>query len=114
MLTAFRFRDPPGHEPPPTAALHPWLGGWPGIGRTTAGMARQEYDLQLARYGQEGLAGDVLPGRNRPLADADGEVGLDKGAVVGGAGGRPASRRLGQPAEAVSEGIRRPASVAEG
>ena len=42
MLTALRFRYPPGHEPPLIAALRQYLGGWPGIGRIVAGMARQE------------------------------------------------------------------------
>ncbi len=54
MLTTLRFGYPPGHEPPLIAALRQWLGGWPGIGRITAGMARQQYDLQLTRDGTEG------------------------------------------------------------
>jgi len=54
MLTALSFHYPPGDEPPLIAALRQWLGGWPGIGRITAGMARQEYDLPLTRYGTEG------------------------------------------------------------
>jgi len=33
-------------------ALRQWLGGWPRIGRIVASMARQQYDLQLTRYGQ--------------------------------------------------------------
>jgi len=48
MLTALGVRYPPGREPPLIAALRQWLGGWPGIGRITAGMARQGYNLQLA------------------------------------------------------------------
>jgi hypothetical protein len=52
MLTALGFRYPPGQEPPLIAALHQWLGGWPGVGRLVTGMSRQEYDLQLTRYGQ--------------------------------------------------------------
>jgi hypothetical protein len=54
MLTALTFRYPPGREPALIAALRQYLGGWPGIGRITAGMARQQYDLQLTRYGPEG------------------------------------------------------------
>jgi hypothetical protein len=54
MLTALGFRYPPGHEPPLIAGLRQWLGGWPGIGRIVTGMARQQYDLELARHGEEG------------------------------------------------------------
>jgi hypothetical protein len=61
MLTALGFRYPPGHEPPLIAALHQYLGGWSGIGRITAGMARQQYDLQLTRYGQEGWGATFYP-----------------------------------------------------
>jgi hypothetical protein len=53
MLTALSFRYPPGQESPLIAALHQWLDGWPGIGRVVAGMARQQYDLPLTRYGLE-------------------------------------------------------------
>jgi hypothetical protein len=61
MLTALTFRYPPGQKPPLIAALREWLGGWPGIGRITAGMARQQYDLQLTRYGQEGWRATFYP-----------------------------------------------------
>jgi hypothetical protein len=61
MLTALSFRYPPGREPPVIAALRQWLGGWPGIGRITAGMARQQYDLQLTRYGQDGWRATFYP-----------------------------------------------------
>jgi hypothetical protein len=43
------------------AGLRRWLGGWPGIGRITAGMARQEYDLQLTWYGIEGWRATFYP-----------------------------------------------------
>jgi hypothetical protein len=68
MLTALRFRYPPGHEPPLIAALHQWLGGWPGVGRIVAGMARQQYDLQLTRYGQGGVGAprSTPPGSGTP------------------------------------------------
>lgn len=36
--------------PPPVAALHAWLSTWSGIGHVAHGMARQGYDLSLARY----------------------------------------------------------------
>jgi hypothetical protein len=61
MLTALGFRYPPGREPPLIGALRQWLGGWPGIGRIVAGMARQQYDLQLTRYGQEGWRATFYP-----------------------------------------------------
>jgi len=61
MLTALTFRYPPGHEPPVIAGLRQWLGGWPGIGRITTGMARQQYDLQLTRYGPEGWRATFCP-----------------------------------------------------
>ncbi len=41
MLTALAWRHAPGAEPPVVAALRSWLGGWPGAGRITVGMARQ-------------------------------------------------------------------------
>jgi hypothetical protein len=34
--------------------LHCWLDSWRGIGDIVAGMARQGYDLQLARYDGRG------------------------------------------------------------
>ena len=39
---------PEGH------AMRPWLSSWTGIGHVTMGMARQDYDLQLTRYGDRG------------------------------------------------------------
>jgi hypothetical protein len=44
-LTALQFRYPPGAEPDLITWLKRWLGGWPGIGRITTGMARHGYDL---------------------------------------------------------------------
>jgi hypothetical protein len=49
MLTALGFRYPPGREPAVIAGIRQYLDGWPGIGRIVAGMARQQYDLQLTR-----------------------------------------------------------------
>jgi hypothetical protein len=34
--------------------LHRWLDTWRGIGDIVAGMARQEYDLELRRYNRQG------------------------------------------------------------
>jgi len=61
MLTALSFRYPPGQEPPLIATLHQWLGGWPGIGRIEAGMARQGFALQLTRHGAEGWRATFYP-----------------------------------------------------
>jgi hypothetical protein len=43
-----------GRPAPVVAALRTFLGGWLGIGRIIVGMARQGYDLQVTRYGEEG------------------------------------------------------------
>jgi hypothetical protein len=61
MLTALAFRSPPRREPPVIAGIRQYLSGWPGIGRIVAGMARQEYDLQLTRYGQDGWSATFYP-----------------------------------------------------
>jgi hypothetical protein len=54
MLTACAWRDSPHGPTPIVAGLRQFLGGWLGIGRIVVGMARQRYDLQLTRYGEEG------------------------------------------------------------
>ena len=61
MLTVLEFRYPPGREPALVTGLRRWLGGWPGIGRIVAGMARQGCDLQLTRYATEGWRGTFYP-----------------------------------------------------
>jgi len=43
------------------AGIREYLGGWRGVGRITAGMARQEYDLELTRHGQEGWRATFYP-----------------------------------------------------
>ena len=53
-LTALQFRYLSGAEPELISWLTRLLGGWPGIGRITTGMARHGYDLQLTRYGDDG------------------------------------------------------------
>jgi hypothetical protein len=35
-------------------ALRFWLDSWAGIGAIAAGMARQDFDLQLTRYDEKG------------------------------------------------------------
>jgi hypothetical protein len=61
MLTVLACRYPPGVEPLVITGVRRLLAGWPGLGRITAGMARQEYDLQLKRYGQEGWRATFYP-----------------------------------------------------
>jgi len=39
---------------PELRLLHQWLDTWSGIGDIVAGMARQEYDLELRRYDGRG------------------------------------------------------------
>jgi hypothetical protein len=61
MLTALTFRYPPGRVPPVITGIRQYLGGWAGIGRVVAGMARQQYDLQLTRFGQDGWSATFYP-----------------------------------------------------
>src|SRR5437660_4004482 len=39
---------------PELRLLHRWLDTWEGIGHVVAGMARQEYDVELRRYDGQG------------------------------------------------------------
>ena len=43
------------------AGIRQYLGGWPGVGRIVAGMARHQYDLQLTRFGQDGWSATFYP-----------------------------------------------------
>src|SRR5262249_49088226 len=61
MLTTLGFRYPPGRESPVIAGIRQYLGGWPGVGRIVSGMARQQYDLRLTRYGQSGWEAMLSP-----------------------------------------------------
>jgi hypothetical protein len=60
MLTATRFTYP-GGEPEVIRLLRGWFDSWGGIGRIVVGMARQGYDLQLTRYGDEGWRATFYP-----------------------------------------------------
>ena len=42
------------------AGIRRYLDGRPGVGRV-AGMARQQYDLQLTRFGQDGGSATFYP-----------------------------------------------------
>jgi hypothetical protein len=54
MLTTLGYRYPAGCEPAVITGIRQCLGGWAGVGRVVAGMARQQYDLQLTLFGQDG------------------------------------------------------------
>src|SRR5262245_26621103 len=41
-------------EVPDGRVMRAWLDSWSGIGHVTVGMARQDYDLKLTRYGNRG------------------------------------------------------------
>jgi hypothetical protein len=43
---------------PELRLFHRWLDSWSGVGYVVAGMARQEYDLELRRY--DGQAWHVI------------------------------------------------------
>ena len=47
----------------PTALAHcrDWLDRWSGVGLVAAGMARQGFDLQLTRFGDEGWRATFYP-----------------------------------------------------
>jgi hypothetical protein len=67
MLTVCAWRDSPAGPPPVVAGLRTFLGGWLGIGRIVVGMARQSYDLQLTRCGEEGWRVTFYPaGKGTP------------------------------------------------
>src|SRR5215831_9102222 len=87
MLTTLGFRYPSGREPPVIAGIRQYLGGWPGIGRIVAGMAGQQYDLRLTRYGQSGWEAIFYPaGIEHSLTPM---VGTDGGARGGESGMSP-------------------------
>jgi len=46
---------------PELRRLHCWLDTWDGIGHVVAGMARQEYDLELRRYDGQGWRAMFFP-----------------------------------------------------
>ena len=46
---------------PELRLLHRWLDTWSGVGHIVAGMARQEYDLELRRYDGQGWRAMFFP-----------------------------------------------------
>ena len=88
MLTTLGYRYASGREPAVITGIRLYLGGWSGIGRVVAGMARQQYDLQLTRFGQSDWQATFYPAG----------IGHSITAAVG-TGWAPAS----EPAKEVSE-----------
>src|SRR5262249_32100268 len=87
MLTTLGYQYPAGREPAVIAGIRQYLSGWPGTGGVIAGMARQQYDLQLRRFGQDGWSATFYPaGIAHSLTPMVGS-GLGTGAVDGGAAG---------------------------
>lgn len=60
LRAAIGFALVPANEPE-LRLLHRWLNTWPGIGHVVAGMARQEYDLELRRYNGRGWRAVFFP-----------------------------------------------------
>jgi hypothetical protein len=59
-LAATRLAGAAGAGPVP-ADCRRWLDRWAGVGLVAAGMARQGYDLELTRYGDEGWRATFSP-----------------------------------------------------
>ena len=61
MLTTLGYHYPAGREPAVIAGILQYLGGWAGVGRIEAGMARQGFDLDLTRYDVQGWRATFYP-----------------------------------------------------
>jgi hypothetical protein len=59
-LAACRLADA-GGGPPVLTECRRWLDRWAGVGLVAAGMARQGFDLQLTRFGDEGWRATFYP-----------------------------------------------------
>ena len=61
--------------PPELLTLHRWLDSWTGIGLIERGMAREDYDLSLTRYANEGWrASFYVMGREHSATAAIGDA----------------------------------------
>jgi hypothetical protein len=60
-LVAARLADAGQAAPPALAHCRSWLDRWSGVGLVAAGMARQGFDLQLTRFGDEGWRATFYP-----------------------------------------------------
>ena len=90
MLVTLGFLRLEGELPPVLLWLHRWLDTWRGIGHLAVGMARQDFDLQLTRYDEQGRRATFLCDRNGALTDERDRDGLGTDAV-----GRSPAGRLG-------------------
>ena len=98
MLTTLGFRYPPGRQPPVIAGIRQYLGGWPGVGRIVAGMARQQYDLRLTRYGRSGWEAMFYPaGLARSLTPMVGDGWASEPVAAVQRAAREALRRMERP-----------------
>ena len=46
---------------PALDVLHDYLDSWRGVGAVAVGMARQDFDLQLAKYAERGWQANFYP-----------------------------------------------------
>jgi len=60
-LGAARLADTAAGAPPVLLQCRRWLDRWTGVGLVAAGMARQGFDLQLTRFGNEGWRATFYP-----------------------------------------------------
>src|SRR5262245_38239840 len=81
--------------PPVVAGLRLFLGGWLGIGASSAWPRRAMTSSSPGTGGR--LAGDVLPGRPGALRHAGGRVGVGARAVGRGAVGGVREPRAARP-----------------
>jgi hypothetical protein len=66
---------PPGPLPPELDVLHRWLDSWDGIGLIERGMSREDFDLSLTRYADEGWrATFYTKGREHSATSAIGDA----------------------------------------
>jgi hypothetical protein len=72
---------PPAVQPSGLRALHAWLDTWDGIGLIEHGLARQERDLELIRYGDRRAAAIYWTGLVHPTAQATGATSPTPGQV---------------------------------
>jgi hypothetical protein len=59
-LAAARLGATAGESRAAVGECRRWLDRWAGVGAVVAGMARQGYDLQLTRFGDEGWRATFL------------------------------------------------------
>lgn len=81
VLAAARLAEADGAGPV-LADCRRWLDRWAGVGLVTAGMARQGFDLELTRFGDEGWRATFSPaGRAHSVATGSAWKATPWGAV---------------------------------